>query len=331
MAAKTTAKVAALTGAAKDDILGGGSEDATSSNLAVLVNDPGAARLWSLDQGVPSLAGGTQVAQALGGSFALASGASISANPDGTIHYDGSAVNLQYLAEGETWTDTFVYTVRMANGALSTASVGVVVAGVNDIAVVTDDAASVTEDATLTAGGTLSVSDADHDQSAFGAVGSLAGAYGDFTFDSGTGNWTYLLRNDDANVQALNAGDVVYDTLEVESLDGSDSGTITVTINGADEPPPPPPEDPALRFLANNGKFASGHYIIDNFTSNDTLQYVGGLTPMGDPAWSLIDWEPDGDNDTIVRFVQNGNGNEVDVILVGYTTFSAAQLEAVGG
>jgi VCBS repeat-containing protein len=332
MAAKTTAKVAALTGAAKDDMLGGGSEDATSSDLAVLVNDPGAARLWSLDQGVPSLAGGTQVPQALGGSFVLASGAAISANLDGTIHYDGSAVDLQYLAEGETWTDTFVYTVRMANGALSTASASVVVAGVNDIAVVSDDAGSVTEDASLTAGGTLTVSDADHDQSAFGSVGSLAGAYGDFTFDSGTGNWTYLLRNDDANVQALNAGDVVYDTLEVGSLDGSDSGTITVTVNGADEPPPPPPpEDPVATFTASNGKFVSGHYVIENFTSNDTLEYVGGITPLGDPSWSLIDWQLDGDNDTIVRFVQNGNGNEVDVILVGYTTFTAAQLDPVGG
>jgi VCBS repeat-containing protein len=322
MAAKTTAKVATLTGAAKDDVLGGGSEDATSNDLAVLANDPGAARLWSLDQGVPSLAGGTQVVQALG-AFTLASGATISANADGTIHYDGSSVSLQYLAEGETWTDTFIYTVRMANGALSTASASVVVAGVNDIAVVSDDAGSVTEDATLTAGGTLSVTDADHDQSAFGTVGSLAGAYGDFTFDSGTGSWTYALRNGDANVQALNAGDVVYDTLAVASLDGTDTGTITVTINGADEPPPPPPpepEDGGPRFMFSFGDWQSEHNVFNGFTDQDTLFYSAELTQG---AVTFGDYDNDGNSDdAAVNFTYTGNkpGSapvEIQAILIG--------------
>jgi VCBS repeat-containing protein len=443
MAAKTTAKVAVQTGAAKDDILGGGSEDNTSANLAVLANDPGSANLWSFDQGVPALPAGTQVVSNLA-AWTLASGAVISAGPGGTIHYDGSGMDLQHLAQGASFTDHFIYTVRVANGALSTASVSVVVTGVNDAptliapaaatindtpdaeiqasvggllagsdvddgavltysllgagtsdygsmvvdaagtwsftddpgaldalgagdtaqvtfqAVVTDehgasssavdivvnlvgvndmadvtgdDYGSVNEDGVLVASGDLDVADRDADESAFGAVGALGGTYGDFTFDSGTGAWTYTLRNGDANVQALNASDTVVDSLVVASLDGSDWLTISVDIHGADEPlpPAPPPVDPVITFTASNGKFVSGHYVIDNFTSNDTLQYVGGLSPLGNPSWSLIDWQLDGDSDTIVRFVQNGNGNQVDVVLVGYTTFSAGQLDPVGG
>jgi VCBS repeat-containing protein len=334
MAAKTTAKVSLLTGAAKDDVLGGGTEDATTSDLNVLANDPGAARLWSLDQGVASLAGGSQVASALG-SFTLGSGATISANVDGTIHYDGSGVDLQYLAEGEIYTDTFIYTVRMANGALSTASVSVQVTGVNDIAVITgDDDGSVTEDGTLTAGGTLVVTDADHDQSAFGTVGDLAGDYGDFLFDSDTGEWSYTLRNDDEVVQALNAGDVRYDTLDVASLDGTGTMTVTVTINGADEPPPPVEEDGGdPEFLVNNGKQSSSHNIFDGFGEEDTLYYVGGLTfasvELEDRNADGSVGAGDGTMDTIVNFVQNGNGNPVEAVLVGYANLDLVPVQMV--
>jgi VCBS repeat-containing protein len=326
--AKTTAKVATLTGAAKDDLLAGGNEDSTHADLNVLANDPGAARLWSLDQSVPGMTPGSQVPTSLNGVFTLDSGATISANLDGTIHYDGSAVNLQYLAEGEIYTDHFVYTVRMANGALSTASVSVQVVGVNDIAVITGaTAGDVMEDGGLTAGGTLVVSDADHDQSEFGAIGSLAGQYGDFLFDSDTGEWSYLLRNADANVQALNTGDVVYDTLDVASLDGTGTATITVTINGRDEPPVAPPDEPEGRtFVVNQGKFVSGHYVIDDFTAGDTLKYAGGLTPVGTPNWAVTDFGNDSVLDTMIYFVQNGNNKLVDVVLIGYTDFAAAQL-----
>lgn len=332
MAAQTTAKVAKLTGAAKDDLLAGGSEDATTSDLAVLVNDPGAARLWSLDQGVAGLAGGTQVGSSLEGVFELASGALISANADGTIHYDGSGVDLQYLAEGDIYTDTFIYTVRMANGALSTASVSVQVLGVNDIAVITgDDAGSVTEDAVLSASGTLQVTDADHDQSAFGTVGDLAGDYGDFLFDSDTGEWTYVLRNGDANVQALNAGDVVYDTLEIASLDGSASVTVTVAINGADEPPPPPPPvNEVVRFHVNYGLTdVNGRQTFTGFDENDLLQYSANYDYIG---YTFVDTDTDGDSlvdSTAVTFeFQTGNGpmSEVEVLLIGYLGFSEAQL-----
>ncbi|MCS0659388.1 VCBS domain-containing protein, partial [Massilia terrae] len=350
MATQTSVKVANLTGAAKDDVLTaditGLTQNKLTGNLNVLLNDPGSAKLYSLIQDPSALA--STATLPVVNSVTLASGAKISINPDGTIAYDASTLHtpLQSLAEGENYTDTFVYTIRMANGALSTAKVPVLIAGVNDaptLAAVTplspaalvdtanwdtpaaingkvagadidhgavlsysiasggqsltngygtltidaatgnysfvadaakfnslaagenatasfsvlvkdehgaasapvtlnfkltgaNDTASidgngagrVAEDGTLGASGKLNAHDADHDQAAFQAPASLAGAYGDFTFNSATGDWTYTLRNGDANVQALNAGKVVSDEITVASVDGTATAKLHV-------------------------------------------------------------------------------------------------------
>jgi VCBS repeat-containing protein len=440
MAAKTTAKVAALTGAAKDDILAAGNEDTRVADLNVLANDPGAARLWSLDQGVPAMAPGLQVPTSLAGVFVLASGATISANADGTVHYDGSALSLQSLAQGQTFTDQFVYTVRMANGALSTASVSVQIAGVNDAptlvgaagvindtaaaddlvtisgfvagsdvdngAVLTyslvggssahgdltfnadgtwsftgavdamlageqeqavfqvqvtdehgavsnladiviglngandtadvagDDAGSVTEDGTTTAEGTVTVSDRDAGQSAFAAIDAAAlhGTYGDFSFDGSTGEWDYVLRNADANVQALTAADHMSDTLVIASLDGSDSITVTVAVNGADEPLPPPPPPPPVdepTYKVTHGRDVSTHNVFTGFGSDDDLLYTPNLTYVGT---TLVDFDGNGSlESTRVDFIFQAGPNTkyVDATLVGYVGFTLDQLLAV--
>ncbi len=127
MRSNTTIKVALQTGAAKDDTFTFG-EDVMTTSLNVLANDPGAARLVSV--GTPTGTG--QLVPMM--STTTARGATISINPDGTIAYDASAVSgmLQALGTGEFLEDSFSYTVRMSNGALSTATVKVVLQGVND-------------------------------------------------------------------------------------------------------------------------------------------------------------------------------------------------------
>jgi VCBS repeat-containing protein len=111
---------------------------------------------------------------------------------------------------------------------------------VNDIAEISgDNSGDVTEDGNGSAGGTLAVADRDTVDIGFQAAtaAALAGTYGDFAFNETTGEWTYTLRNGDANVQALDDDDEVTDTLVVWSADGSASKTITVTIHGADDGP----------------------------------------------------------------------------------------------
>ncbi|WP_298938580.1 tandem-95 repeat protein, partial [uncultured Ruegeria sp.] len=67
-----------------------------------------------------------------------AHGATLTLNTDGTISYDPTGSDaVQALAEGETLTDTFTYTVKDGNGGESTATVSLVVHGTNDAPVLT--------------------------------------------------------------------------------------------------------------------------------------------------------------------------------------------------
>jgi|GEM_PF-5785208 VCBS repeat/T1SS-143 repeat domain/type 1 secretion C-terminal target domain (VC_A0849 subclass) len=133
-------------------------------------------------------------------------------------------------------TESFTFTVSDGT-ASATQTLDITIKGANDTAEISGWAAGeVTEDGNLTASGTLSVTDRDTGDTGFQTPASLAGVYGDFTFNASTGAWAYTLRNSEANVQGLNDGDVRQDTLTVQSADGSASQNIVVTINGADEP-----------------------------------------------------------------------------------------------
>ncbi len=142
---------------------------------------------------------------------------------------------IQHLGAGDTATDTF--TITSADGTDSE-TVTITIHGENDEAtisgVVTGD---VYEDGTLTAGGTLTVTDPDAGENAFQAVplAALAGVYGSFAFNEGTGEWTYLLDNDDADLLTLDTGETAVETLTVYSIDGT-SHTVNVTVHGTDEP-----------------------------------------------------------------------------------------------
>jgi VCBS repeat-containing protein len=105
---------------------------------------------------------------------------------NGTISYDpaGSALAdaVQALGEGEVWgnADWFDYTIRMANGVLSTARVWLSFTGANDAPEVLvragdADALALTEgDGGLSGGGTLTVRDLDKSDSVAVAVSELA-------------------------------------------------------------------------------------------------------------------------------------------------------------
>lgn len=437
----TTVKVATNTGAAKDESFAGFNEDNASVSLNVLANDPGSARIWSLDQNALNAPLGSQQPQNLN-SFTLASGAVIALNADGTVNYNGSGA-LQWLAAGESFRDSFIYTIRMANGALSTARATVDVTGVNDAATfagdklgsVTEDAAStsgtllvsdvdhdqsvlqastqagtfgalnlasngrwtytlsadmnylaagesvsetfvvksfdgteqsitqtilgvndvavfgglatgsVQEDGVLTAGGVVTVADLDHDQGAFAGTGNLAGNYGDFTFNLGTGAWTYTLRNGAANVQALAGGASVQDTLQLSSVDGTTTDLV-VTIGGQNEvvvPPVTPPVvtpevNPAVKWVVNKQNvtktggglqigFEDGIARVAGFDSNDKLHYTA--LGLDNPFMEKIDTDNNGSLDsTLLGFTyMQGQGEEhLAVILVGYTEFTQGQL-----
>jgi VCBS repeat-containing protein len=147
------------------------------------------------------------------------------------------------LTDGEGAADTL--TVTSYDGTDSY-DIKIDIIGSNDdasIAIVGSEDTSVTEDggianATLgdpSASGKLAVSDVDAGENTFEAPGSLDGKYGTFTFDTGSGEWTYTL--DQGKADELAGGAAATDTLTVSSFDGTATHDIVVDITGANDAP----------------------------------------------------------------------------------------------
>jgi VCBS repeat-containing protein len=159
---------------------------------------------------------------------------------DGLVGYDIGA-RFQELAQGEVVNDSFTYTVSDEMGETSTAVVNVQVIGVNDAAVAVADSAAVTEDALTTAGGNVLDNDSDIDRGTVlqvAAPGTYAGTYGtlELALD---GSYTYRLNDGAANVQALNAGEVVTDSFAYVATDGIEgvASTLDIAITGTNDAP----------------------------------------------------------------------------------------------
>ncbi|OGS74653.1 MAG: hypothetical protein A2063_10315 [Gallionellales bacterium GWA2_60_142] len=167
------------------------------------------------------------------------SGAAVSL-VNGAVQYDAGTL-FQSLAQGQTATDTFSYTVSDTAGATSTATVTMTIAGVNDRPVTANDAAAVQEDGVLVATGNVLTNDADVDQGAVLSVanaGTLQGIYGSLVLNA-DGNYSYALDNASLAVQSLAAGQVVSETFSYQATDGvaTTPATLTVTITGSNDAP----------------------------------------------------------------------------------------------
>ena len=153
-------------------------------------------------------------------------------DPDGFVSYDPNG-QFEHLAAGETATDAFVYTASDAGGATDTGTVTVTITGLNDPSTINGTATgSIDEDATADVTGVLSVSDVDDGEAAFTAQSGVLGDYGTFSIDA-AGNWTYTLDNN--AVQDLNAEDEVGDSFSVNSVDGTASQAVVITIAGLND------------------------------------------------------------------------------------------------
>ena len=138
---------------------------------------------------------------------------------NGSYTYSVADSAVQYLGTGDTKTDTF--TVTSVDG--TTKKVTFLIQGVDDAAVIGNPTVhDVTEDAskpTLTASGTISISDADQGEAAFQtSVTAASGNLGTLKL-SANGSYTYSVA--DSAVQYLGAGDTKVDTFMVTSAGGT--------------------------------------------------------------------------------------------------------------
>lgn len=174
------------------------------------------------------------------------SGVSIVINADGS--YSVNAEDADYLAEGETFSDTLTYTVNDGNGGTDSATITVNVTGVNDAPIAVDDV-NTTDEATIVSGNVLA-NDSDPDRS--DVIGISAINDDTFTFDTpitldsgalvtmhADGSYDY-----DPNHQfdTLLTGQTATDSFTYQVADGHggfDSATVAITINGIGDAAPP--------------------------------------------------------------------------------------------
>src|SRR5262249_52464224 len=78
--------------------------------------------------------------------------------------------------------------------------------------------------------------DIDHDQNHTQQQTDVASKYGTWSVDA-DGHWSYKLDDSNPDVNKLGAGGKLTDTFTIESVDGSASQTIKITINGHNDAP----------------------------------------------------------------------------------------------
>jgi VCBS repeat-containing protein len=145
------------------------------------------------------------------------------------------------LTDGEHATDTLTvtsfdgtasYKIKIdITGSNDNATISV--SGAEDTAVVEDGGKANGTPGDPDASGTLEAQDVDAGENKFKAPASLDGAYGTFTFDPDSGEWTYAL--DQGKADKLTDGELASDSLTVTSDDGTASHEIKVNITGSND------------------------------------------------------------------------------------------------
>ena len=143
--------------------------------------------------------------------------------------------DFDYLDTGETAQVVVSYTITDEHGATSSSTVTITVNGANDAPVANDDTASTTEDAAVTGNVLANDTDVDGETVTVANPGVYVGAYGTLTLNA-DGSYTYVPN---AAAQGLDDGETAQDVFSYTASDGtaSDSATLTVTVNGANDAP----------------------------------------------------------------------------------------------
>ncbi|MGY6216343.1 ELWxxDGT repeat protein [Methylolobus aquaticus] len=212
------------------------------------------------------------VASGVGGTAVLQSDGSVLFTPN--ANFNGTA--------------DFTYTATDGTAFCEPELVTVEVAAVNDPAMVSGDVTgTVLEDGVPGSVSGALISEDPDGPSSFVAVASLTASdlgYGSFTITA-EGIWTYVLDNNNATVDALDAGQELTDTFTVVTGDGTEQ-QVTVTVHGQTDVTESAPSD--IRWLAsspNNRSIpAAGEPIalltaIDQDSSDFNYTLLAGSSP----------------------------------------------------
>ncbi|WPN59446.1 VCBS domain-containing protein [Pseudomonas sp. P9_31] len=215
------------------------------------------------------------------GNFALAAVAQAANAANGTVNWTYTVNNAaaQYLAQGQTATETYVVTVNDGHGSSTTKSVTITITGTNDQVHITSgvQAGDAKEDSgDYAANGSITFTDADLiDTHSVTVTPGASGYLGSFTTDplhdstgTGSGSLGWHFAVDNAALQFLGEGQTLTQTYNVAIGDGTVQ-TVTITITGTNDQ-----VQITSGVQAGNVEEDSGHYAASGsitFTDVDLI------------------------------------------------------------
>ena len=144
---------------------------------------------------------------------------------------DNTKAAVQALSNGATMTD--IITISAVDGTQKL--VTITITGVNGEATIRGiSTGAVIEDDVTVVTGDLTVDDEDAGQAVFVTQTDSEGSYGFFSLTL-TGTWSYQLDGSNLDVQILPEGETLTDNFTVNSIDGTDSQIVTITITGIND------------------------------------------------------------------------------------------------
>ncbi len=211
----------------------------------------------------------------------------------GAISYDFAAIQsrIDALTEGATLVDTITYSIRLANGTFSFATMTVTFVGTNDIPTVTAATAQVTED--LTVEGRVQGTDTDTGQTATLTYALTGASPTGLTFNA---NGTYSF--DASSYDRIPAGQTETVTVNFTAKDASGGisapQTLTITITGTnDRPTIDVAASTVTGTLGEDDASTGGHIEAGDLDTGATLTYAAALTE-GDADYGSFDIDADG-------------------------------------
>ena len=225
-----------LTGAVTEIVDGGAGEGTT------LLTATGDIEFTDADTGDVHSVGTAPVGGGIGFIGLFSSGLSDPATGDGagtvTWTFEINDADLEFLNDGEVLTQDYVITVSDGMGGSFSETVTITITGSADSAEVSGDVSgAATEDSGMTVTGDIDHVDPDNadPDDLWNAMVVTNGVYGTLTITT-DGQWEYTLDDANPTVDALAAGEILVDTITVESGDGTEA-TITINITGANDAP----------------------------------------------------------------------------------------------
>ncbi|ATC56832.1 VCBS domain-containing protein [Vibrio anguillarum] len=181
---------------------------------------------------------------------------------DGDQHWANKDLNA--LKAGQVEQEHFTIHGLQNGKEVATEQVIIAVTGKNDGATIngtmtSKSVSTITEDAAKdTLAGHLNLVDADHGEDQFIPDPHIAGTYGHLEL-AANGDWVYHLDNSLATTNSLSAAQGGTETFTINSPDNTASHTITINVNGVDDPltspaPPPPVQHDEPDFSAETSE-----------------------------------------------------------------------------